>query len=135
MTLVKFTAVYRTRAPQAEHRSSIGASPQESDIATGVAVRELQSDNLYVESLRRLGISDREMRFVQVDATNLHPLQVRAQLFRNRHYSRAYSSCGPEHRNRDGDRGRILRKRLSGREGPVSNQMPHESFCPSRATC
>ena len=41
---------------------------------------ELQPDDLNVESLRRLGISDREMRFVQVHATNLHPLQVRACL-------------------------------------------------------
>src|SRR5436190_13442509 len=67
-------------------------------------MRELQSDDLNVESLRRFGISDREMRFVQVHATNLHPLQVRAQLLRTRHYSRAYSSCGSDHRNRDGDR-------------------------------
>ena len=72
-------------------------------------MRELQPDDLNVESFRRLGISDWEMRFVQVHATSLHPLQVRAQLLRNRHYSRAYSSCGPDHRNRDGDRGRILR--------------------------
>ena len=91
-------------------------------------MRELQPDDLNVELLRGLGISDREMRFVQVHATSLHPLQVRAQLLRNRHYSRAYSSCGPDLRNRDGDRVRILRKRLSGREGPVSNQMPLESF-------
>jgi hypothetical protein len=37
-------------------------------------MRELQLDDLNVELLRRLGISDREMRFVQVHATNLHPL-------------------------------------------------------------
>ena len=43
-------------------------------------MRELQLDDLNVESLRRLGISDREMRFVQMHATNLHPLQVRACL-------------------------------------------------------
>src|SRR5205814_892233 len=64
-------------------------------------MRELQPDDLNVESLRGLGISDREMRFVQVHATSLHPLQVRAQFLHNRHYSRAYSSCGPDHRNRE----------------------------------
>ncbi len=98
-------------------------------------MRELQPDDLNVELLRGLSISDREMRFVQVHATNLHPLQVRAQLLRNRHYSRAYSSCGPGDRNRGYGRGHRLRKHPSGREGPVSNQMPPESFCPSRATC
>lgn len=35
-------------------------------------MRELQPDDLNVESLRRLGISDREMRFVQVRVTSLH---------------------------------------------------------------
>ncbi len=85
-------------------------------------MRELQPDDLNVELLRGLSISDREMRFVQVHATNLHPLQVRAQLLRNRHYSRAYSSCGPGDRNRGYGRGHRLRKRPSGREGPVSNQ-------------
>ena len=29
----------------------------------------------------------------------------------------------------------ILRKRPSGREGRASSQTPHESFCPSPATC
>src|SRR5207245_6901361 len=70
-------------------------------IARYVAMRELQPDDLNVESLRCLGISHREMRFVQVHATDLHSLQVRARLLRNRHYSRAYSSCGPDHRNRE----------------------------------
>jgi len=37
-------------------------------------MRELQLDDLNVELLRRLGISHREMRFVQVHGTNLHPL-------------------------------------------------------------
>src|SRR5436190_6583939 len=132
---MKLAAQRRAWAPEAKHRSSIGTSPQKNGIARYVAMRELQPDNLNVESLRRLGISDREMRFVQVHATNLHPLQVRARLLRIRHYSRAHFSCGSDHRNRDGDQGHKLRKRPSGREGLVSNQTPHELFCPSRATC
>ena len=43
-------------------------------------MRELQPNNLNVELLRRFGISHREMRFVQVHGTSLHPLHVRAQI-------------------------------------------------------
>jgi hypothetical protein len=43
-------------------------------------MRELQPDDLNVELLRRFGISHREMRFVQVHGTSLHPLHVRAQI-------------------------------------------------------
>src|SRR5882724_8189386 len=83
-------------------------------------MRELQPDDLNVELLRGLSISDREMRFVQVHATSLHPLQVRAQLLRNRHYSRAYSSCGSDPRNRE--RSDFLRHQVSASRycSPVS---------------
>jgi hypothetical protein len=37
-------------------------------------MRELQSDDLNVESLRRFGIRDRQMRFVQVHVSRLHAL-------------------------------------------------------------
>src|SRR5437660_6907301 len=60
---------------------------------------------------------------------------VDAPLLGNRHYFRAYFSCGPGDRNRCGGRGHILRRRPSGREGPVSNQTPHEPVCPNRVTC
>ena len=38
-------------------------------------MREPQLDSPYIESLRCLGISDWEMRFVQVHMTSLHALQ------------------------------------------------------------
>jgi hypothetical protein len=43
-------------------------------------MRELQPDDLNIESSRRLGIGHRQVRFVQVHATNLHPLYQRACL-------------------------------------------------------
>ena len=43
-------------------------------------MRESQSNDLYIESLRCLSISDREMRFVQVHVTRLHALYQRACL-------------------------------------------------------
>jgi hypothetical protein len=47
------------RTPEAEHRFSIRASPQKNDIACKIMMRELQSDDLNVESLHCLGIRDR----------------------------------------------------------------------------
>jgi len=38
-------------------------------------MREPQSNDLYIESLRCLGISNWNMRFVQVHVTRLHTLQ------------------------------------------------------------
>jgi len=69
--IMKLT-VHRARSPQAEHRFSILASPQKNGIACKVAMREPQLDNLYIESLRCLGISDWEMRFIQMHMTSLH---------------------------------------------------------------
>jgi len=43
-------------------------------------MRELRSDDLNVESLRRARISDRQMRFVQVHVSRLHALYQRASL-------------------------------------------------------
>jgi hypothetical protein len=43
-------------------------------------MRELRSDDLNVESLRRACISDRQMRFVQVHVSGLHALYHRASL-------------------------------------------------------
>ena len=43
-------------------------------------MREPQSDDLNVESLRRARISDRQMRFVQVHVSRLHALYQRASL-------------------------------------------------------
>ncbi len=62
------------RTPEAEHRFSIRASPQKNDIACKIVIREPQSDDLNVESLRRFGIRDRQMRFVQVHVSRLHAL-------------------------------------------------------------
>jgi hypothetical protein len=39
-------------------------------------MRESQSDDLYIESSRCLGISNWNMRFVQVHVTRLHALQL-----------------------------------------------------------
>src|SRR5438128_2401515 len=64
-------------------------------------MRELQPDDLNVESLRRFGISNREMRLRTSACDQFTPAPVRAQLLRNCHYPRAYSSCGPDHRNRE----------------------------------
>jgi hypothetical protein len=65
---------FTARTPEAEHRFSIRASPQKNDIACKIVMRELQSDDLNVESLRRFGIRDRQMRFVQVHVSRLHAL-------------------------------------------------------------
>ena len=43
-------------------------------------MRELRFDDLNVESLRRVCISDRQMRFVQVHVSRLHALYQRASL-------------------------------------------------------
>jgi len=77
---MKLAAERRVWTPQAEHRSSIGASPQKNGIACKVAVCELQPHDLNVESLRCLDISDRQVRFVQVHVTRLHALYLRACL-------------------------------------------------------
>ena len=66
----------------------MGTSPQKNGIACQVAMRELQPDDFNVESLRCLGISDREMRFVKVHVTSLHALYQRAV-----HYSSVWRSC------------------------------------------
>ena len=58
-----------------------------------------------------------------------------AHSVRNRHYSWRYSWRGRAYRNRGVDRSHVLRKRPWGRAGPVSSQMPHEPFYPSRAIC
>src|SRR5437899_8086192 len=73
---MKLAAERRVWAPQAEHRSSIGASPQKNGIARKVAMRELQSDDLNVESLRCLGIGHVQMRFVQMHVRRLHALRL-----------------------------------------------------------
>ena len=65
---------FTARTPQTEHRFSIRASPQKNDIACKIVMRELQSDDLNVESLRRFGIRDRQMRFLQVHVSRLHAL-------------------------------------------------------------
>ncbi len=71
---------FTARTPQTEHRFSISASPQKNDIACKIVMRELRSDDLNVESLRRPRISDRQMRFVQVYVGRLHALYQRASL-------------------------------------------------------
>ncbi len=71
---------FTARTPQIEHRFSISASPQKNDIACKIVMRELRSDDLNVESLRRARISDRQMRFVQVHVSRLHALYQRASL-------------------------------------------------------
>ena len=58
----------------------MGASPQKNGIASKVAMRKLQSNDLNVESLRRARISDWQMRFVQVYVSRLHALYHRASL-------------------------------------------------------
>jgi len=65
---------FTARTPEAEHRFSIRASPQKNDIACKIVIREPQSDDLNVESLRRFGIRDRQMRFLQVHVSRLHAL-------------------------------------------------------------
>src|SRR5437899_12946571 len=76
---MKLAAERRVWTPQAEHRSSIGASPQKNGIARKVAMRELQSDDLNVESLRCLGIGHGQMRFVQMHVRRLHALRLPAR--------------------------------------------------------
>src|SRR5437660_11430875 len=41
-------------------------------------MRKLQPDNLYVKSLRYLGVGNWQMRFIQVHVTSLHPLYLRS---------------------------------------------------------
>jgi hypothetical protein len=74
VALVKLAAQRCAWTPEADHRFSIRASPQKNDIACKIVMRELQSDDLNVESLRRFGIRDRQMRFVQVHVSRLHAL-------------------------------------------------------------
>jgi len=80
-------------------------------------MREPQSDNVYIESLRCLGISDWEMRFVQVHVTSLHAHDLRA------HAIRAFGSW---------QFGRLYpRKEISAVGPPISGEMicsPLESF-------
>lgn len=122
---------FTARTPEADHRFSIRASPQKNDIACKIVMRELQSDDLNVESLHRARISDRQMRFVQSACEQI----TRALLARIPQMLLAGRvGCCPS-RNLGCRRYHILRKRPSGREGRVSSQTPHESFCPSRATC
>src|SRR5207253_11291014 len=41
-------------------------------------MRKLQPDNLYVKSLRYLGVGNWQMHFIQVHVTSLHPLYLRS---------------------------------------------------------
>ena len=41
-------------------------------------MRKLQPDNLYVKSLRYLGVGNWQMRFIQVHVTSLPPLYLRS---------------------------------------------------------
>jgi hypothetical protein len=41
-------------------------------------MRKPQPDDLYVKSLRYLGVGNWQMRFIQVHATSLHPLYLRS---------------------------------------------------------
>ena len=54
--------------------------PTENDIVCKIVMRELRSDDLNVESLRRARIGDRQMRFLQVHVSRLHALNQRASL-------------------------------------------------------
>jgi|SoiMethySBSTD1v2_1073268.scaffolds.fasta_scaffold2132858_2 hypothetical protein len=76
VALVNLAAQRGARTPQTQHRFSIPASPQENDVACKITMREPQPDDLNVESLRRVCISDRQMRFVQVHVIRLHALPV-----------------------------------------------------------
>ena len=71
---------FSARTLQTEHRFSIRASPQKNDIACKIMMRELQSDDINVESLCRACISDRQMRFVQVHVSRLYALYQPAPL-------------------------------------------------------
>src|SRR5439155_11910410 len=68
------------RTPQAEHRSSIGASPKKNGIACEVAMRKLQPEDLTVEWSRVPDVSNREMAFVRMHVTRLHALYQRTCL-------------------------------------------------------
>ena len=122
---------FTARTPQTEHRFSIRASAQKNDIACKIVMRELQSDDLNVESLRRARISDRAdapRTSACEQITRALPPRIPQMLLAGR------VGCCPS-RNLGCCRDHILRKRPSGREGRASSQTPHESFCPSRATC
>ena len=41
-------------------------------------MRKPQPDDLYVKSLRYLGVGNWQMRFIQVHVTSLHPLYLRS---------------------------------------------------------
>ena len=64
MTFMKLAAVRRGRSPQPQHRSSIGAGPQENDIAREIAMSKLQSDDLNIKFPRCFRIGNWQMRFV-----------------------------------------------------------------------
>jgi hypothetical protein len=64
MTFMKLAAVRRGRPLQAQHRSSIGAGPQENDIPREIAMGKLQSDDLNIKFPCCFRIGNWQMRFV-----------------------------------------------------------------------
>src|SRR4029450_5859227 len=88
VALVKLAAQRGARTPETEHGFSIRAGPKKDDVTRQITMREVQPDDLDVELLRRFGISDRQMRFVQVHVGKLHwlPLCARDYLRSRPHF-------------------------------------------------